>query len=439
MSALSISSWCQPEPGPAGLVQRACRQLVGSLCVVCTAMCNPSTAQSAASSGSQPPPAAQVAPQASTPAAQASAPLSECPSLSASPLTSAWCSLTQASPVLQSVQILLLGLLGIAAIGRTVLVHRRRRAKLHGGSITKVCISIETSRLTSITDDFGTGWFVAGFSGNLWKIDSAFKGYSSCTDAVGLIRCLLRVRGRDSVLLGGDDGVLHVFDVRTSSIKRLATLGSPIYRLATASDRSVVAALGSGEVALLEIQHSPGQGDFSFRELWRTKAHEGSAFDVLAHSGSFVSVGADGHLVEIDTTGKLTSSTKVTDCTIWSIAPLNSNALVLGCNDGTLIRIDSGVTVAKSKSHQSAVRQVLRSPKGEWCISLGKDRSVFATRADLSASVLLHRSRDYLYDGCISDDGQYVVVCDGAGDVTRIHLDRGIDNYDHPTLAARTV
>lgn len=116
-----------------------------------------------------------------------------------------------------------------------------------------------------------------------------------------------------------------------------------------------------------------------------------------------------------------------------------NNGLILGCNDGTLVRIESGTIVATSKSHQSAVRLVLPSPKGAWCVSLGKDRSVFATLADLSATVLLHRSRDYLYDGCMSDDGQNILVCDGAGDVTKIHLDRALDNYDHPTLAARVI
>jgi len=420
-----------------GRVQRASRLIGGSFCIVYAASCNVALAQSPAGTGLHLP--QPVTSQASAATSQASAPLSECPSISTSPVASAWCSLTQASPVLQSVQILLLGLVGTVAIGRTVLVRRRRRAKLHGGSITKDCISIETSRLTSITDDFGTGWFVAGFSGKLWKIDSAFKTPVVCTDSVGLVRCLLRLRGRDSVLLGGDDGVLHVFDVRTSTLKRLATLGSPIYRLASASDRLVLCGLGSGEVALLEIQHSPGQSDFSFRELWKTKAHSGSAFDVLASNGVFVSVGADGRLVEIDATGSITSSIQAADCTIWSIAPLGANVLVLGCNDGTLIRAESGVTVAKSKSHQSAVRLVIPSPKGEWCISLGKDRSVFVTKTDLSGSVLLHRSMDYLYDGCISDDGQDILVCDGAGDVTKIHLDRGLDSYDHPTLAARVI
>ena len=237
-----------------------------------------------------------------------------------------WCSLTQASPVLQSIQILLLGVVDTAAIGRTLFVRRRRKAKLVGGSITKDCISVENSRLTSITDDFGTGWFVAGFSGNLWKVNGAFKATAVSTESVGLVRCLLRVRGRDSVLLGGDDGVLHVFDVRTSTLKRLASLGGPIYRLASTSDRLFVAALGTGEVALLEIQNSPGQNDFSFRELWRTKAHSGSVFDVLASKGGFQSVGADGRLVEVSALGAIKSSIQAANCTISKLHHLVGRA-----------------------------------------------------------------------------------------------------------------
>ena len=151
-----------------------------------------------------------------------------------------------------------------------------------GGSVTKKLVNVENSRLTSITDDLGNGWFVAGFSGRLWKIDRAFKATAASTESVGLVRCLVQVTSRDSVLIGADDGVIHVFNVRTSTLKRLATLGGPIYRLASASDRLFVAALGTGDVALVEIQHSPGQDDYSFRELWRTRAHSGSAFDVLS-------------------------------------------------------------------------------------------------------------------------------------------------------------
>lgn len=370
-------------------------------------------------------------------ALQASAPLSECPPLRKNPVAATWCSLTQASPVLQSVQIIILGALGVTAIGRTLYVRRKRRATLLGGSVTKAVVNVENSRLTSITDDLGNGWLVAGFSGRLWSIDYASKVKMVSTESVGLVRCLVEFTSRDSVLIGADDGAIHVFNVRTSSFKRLAALGSPIYRLARASDRLFVAALGSGDVALVEIQHSPGQNDYSFRELWRTRAHAGSAFDILSVNNSFVSVGADGRFVEISTLGKIISTTQVTDCTIWSVTEMTKDTFILGCNDGNLVRIESGAITNKVKSHQAAVRLVLPSPRGQWCISLGKDRSVFATLANLSANVLLHRSRDYLYDGSISEDGQAILVCDGAGDVTKINFDRAIDNYDHATLAAR--
>lgn len=364
-------------------------------------------------------------------------PLSECPLFRSEPIAAAWCSLTQASPVLQSVQIIVVGIVAIVAIGRPLYARRKRRTTMMGGSVTKKIVNIEKSRLTSITDDLGNGWFVAGFSGKLWKIDRAFRATEVFSESVGLVRCLVQGTARDSVLIGGDDGALHVFNIRTSTLKRLATLGGPIYRLANTSDRHFIAAIGTGDVALVEIQHSPGQDDYSFRELWRIKAHTGSAFDALSVKGGFVSVGADGRLVEISTAGKITSSFQVADCTVWSVAKLGNDALILGCNDGTLVKFESGAIASKVKNHQAGVRLVLASPKGQWCISLGKDRSVFATLADLSATVLLHRSKDYLYDGCVSDDGHNVLVCDGAGDLTKISFDRSIDNYDQASLAAR--
>lgn len=370
-------------------------------------------------------------------ASQATVPLSECPSLWREPIASAWCSLTQASPVLQSIQILLLGTIGFVAVVNAVRVRKRRKEKLVTVGITKHSINVEPARLTSITNNSGTGWFVAGFSGNLWKIDKALKVTAPSSESVGLVRSLALVWGRNSVVIGGDDGIINVFDTKTSALSRLATFGSPIYRLACVSDRLFVAALGSGDVVALEIQQSPGQSDFSFREHWRVKAHNGAAFDIVATGTAFVSVGADGRLVEIDYSGSITSECKVSDATIWSITQIDAAAYVVGCNDGALARIESGKVVTKRKIHQSAARQVLTSPKSKWCVSLGKDRSVFATLADLSASVLLHRTKDYLYDGSVSDDGMSIVVCDGAGDVTLLQLDLPLDSYDHSTLAAR--
>ena len=408
------------------------RRFGGAIAFAVVATHCPASAQPAEHAGQQ-------ASQAIPVAAKASVPLSECPSIRSAPIAAAWCSLTQASPVLQSVQIIVLSLLGLAALRQTVFVRKRRRDKLVSRGLTKHTLNIETARLTSLTENFGTGWFVAGFSGRLWKVCNALTADLVCPESVGLVRSLVQFRGRDAVLIGGDDGVLHAVDAKTGGVKRLATLGSPIYRLTAVSDFLFVAGLGSGEVAVLEIQHSPGQSDFSFRELWRTKVHAGSTFDVQPTRAGFVSVGADGRFVEIDEFGVMTASTKTTDSTIWSVAEIAPNAFILGCNDGNLIRIETGKIVASAKIHQSAARLVLRSPKGLWCISLGKDRSVFATLADLSSSVLLHRSNDYLYDGSISEDGQIVLVCDGAGDVIKIDFGRPLDSYDYATLAARVI
>lgn len=260
---------------------------------------------------------------------QASAPFSECPSFLADPVANAWCFLTQASPVLQSVQIVILGLLGAAAIWRTLYVRRKRRAKLTSGNVTKEFVNVENSRLTSITDDLSNKYFVAGFSGILWKIDDSFKATVASLESVGLIRSLVHIEEHGSVLIGGDDGVLHVFDIGTSTIKRLATLGSPIYRLARASDRLFVVALGTGDVILLDVQRSPGQNDYSFQECWRIRAHSGSAFDVIPFRGGFVSVGADGQVAQISASGKITLPIKVTDCTIWSVTRVSLAPLSL--------------------------------------------------------------------------------------------------------------
>lgn len=380
-----------------------------------------------------------AAQQKAAPAAPStsSSPLSQCPDFIAAPLEAVWCSLTQASPVLQSAQILLLGLLAVAGIARAVYVRKRRRERLIGGAIKKTISHVDKNRLTSLAACTPAGYFVGGFSGDVVQLSSSANVIKAHKGHFGLIRSLCSIPDSDAVLVAGDDGVLHALSPSSSTLKRLCTLGGPIYRIRFAWRNTYLASLGNGEVVFAEIQSSPGQADYSYREIARSKCHNGSAFDVLPTKDGAISVGADGRLITLDRQGQIISSTQIVDHTIWSVVSPSPDQIILACNDGSLRLLRSG-TVAKTITiHQGAIRHLAITPKAQWCLSVGKDRSVFAVLADLSDSILLHRTTDYIYQGVFDSVGQLLTICDGAGDVTQIDFGRPLDDLDLVALRAR--
>lgn len=359
-----------------------------------------------------------------------------CPTFVAHPFGAAWCNLSGASSGLQSLQIIVVTVLALAGLYRLFRGRMTRRGPLFRRAKWAV-VSIDTGRLTTLSLSSAGAVFTGGFSGVIHELLGGRVRRTS-RHGYGLIRSTHLLQEGTHLLVGGDDGVLHGLNLQSWKPERLATFGSPIYRITQAGNEEVALALGSGEIAVCSLRKAPGELTLNVKERHRRQRHRGSAFDLMVFDGILTSVGAGGALVtESVATARKMSEVQVGSDALWSVVGAEKGSWLAGCNDGALISISDGQVAARLAVHVGGVRQLALSPRGRWCVTVGKDRCVFAVSTDLKSSVLVHRAKDYVYDVQLSPGGDVIVVCDGAGDVTRLELGRPLDDLDASTLRQR--
>lgn len=353
------------------------------------------------------------------------------------PLSSTWCHLSQASGGLQSLQILILAIVAGVAIVRGASRWRAPAMPLLRSKITKLTVVADTGRLTTISRDLADGYFVGGFSGVVHHITKATVSRSSKAD-FGLIRSSLLLRDYQVLLVGGDDGILHALDLRTWRADRVGSFGAAIYALCLVAGSKLAVGLGSGDLVVCDVQKSPGQDVTVVRELNRSHRHSGSIFEVVSARAALLSVGADGVLVGANTKNNRKSfEIRLSGETLWSVAELDSDRYVVACNDGNVIAATRDHELGRRRVHTASIRYLVASPRGRWCITVGKDRAIYAVASDLSAAILLHRARDYIYRAVFSQSGQVIALCDGAGELTAIDLGVAIDDLSVAELEAK--
>lgn len=359
-----------------------------------------------------------------------------CPSLASSLFSSIWCYLTAWSGGLQSLQIILLGILTILGSLRFFWKFIPARRVKSSQNILKKVISVESGRLTAL-EAVGDHFLTGGFSGIVYKLNSDRVTDQSAA-IFGLIRVIHVLPGQNMALVGNDEGILYSLDLSTWKTAQLGGFGAPIYRVVDYVSKQVCLALGNGETVICDLRSSPGQEGLMLKILNREKRHEGSVFDVAVNAGEALStVGADGMMrlsyAKSRRKEQLIQPTEKKQA-IWSIAALAEDRYITAANDGSLTLIQKNVPIATAKVHKASVRNISVSPQRKWCASVGKDRAVYATAEDLSDSILLHVTKDYGYQVFFAHGGERVVVCDGAGEVTVIDLRIQIDKLSPHNL-----
>ncbi len=365
-----------------------------------------------------------------------SPPLADCPRLVDHPVEAGWCFLNQLSPVLQSFQILILGAVGLFGLGVPIWRKKRKSQAFSGKRLRKFVTKVDEKRLTALCVNSGN-FYSAGFSGSVHKIDLRGKVVRSYDTGLGIIRSLCPMHASESILIGGDEGVLHVLFPNTGDLKRLHGLSSPVYRLVHAGESRYLAALGNGEVVLIDVQVSPAQKHCSFRELQRSRTRNGSVFDViqLDTREDVVSVGMEGAVVWTNFRIDAVVKVPISSHTLWAIVESKNKQFVVASNDGSLCVLGADKQLIRSRLiHQGAARNLALSPQRNWCISLGKDRSAFAVSPDLSNATLVHRANDYMYEGAFDSSGQILGICDGSGEITIVDFGATIDSLEYADL-----
>lgn len=352
----------------------------------------------------------------------------------------AWCDLGNASAGLQSLQIIGLFLIGLFGIWwRYWRPRARRKRELATRGLTKKVIRVCDGRLTAIcTNGVGT-YFTGGFSGVVYELNS--KRVSRKSDAsFGLIRSLTLLPSIHAVLVGSDDGSLSALDLDTFVATRLLHVDSAIFAIARTDSDQVALGLAKGEVRIVEIQRSPAQAGFSTRVLGGLKTHDGSVFGLSANRTEVVACGAEGKVVWV-ARRNITAASSITigKETLWSIVPGASGQLFIAANSGDIHLLKAKSLFRTRRVHKAPIRSLSMSPKGNWCLSMGKDRAVFASTSALGQSLLLHQTEDYIYDSAFSGAGNELSICDGTGAVTLLSWKQPIDNFSFAELHAACV
>lgn len=358
---------------------------------------------------------------------------SSCGSAYETPLPWAWCQLSALSSGLQSVQIIIIGALAIGALVKTTIFVRTKSRKLSAGCIEKKIISVENSRLTATALGKDGECFTAGFSGVVFLMTNKYRVKRLNQANMGLVRSLLYFNNHDVVLAGTEDGTLYAFPNGASAPIKVAAFGSSIFSMSAVDMSDFYIGLGSGDVAHCTLSRSPAQDEVVIRELRRIKCHSGKAFDVIVSDDNHaLTVGEGGELLCIEKTrnDSISFRIKASSETIWSVAEKEKGVYILGLNDGSLELVSENGSIRRASIHTSSVRHIFLSPRKRWCFSVGKDRCLYAVLPDLSDSVLLHRTRDYIYHGEIDSSGRRLIMCDGSGDVTILKFNKPIDDLD---------
>lgn len=361
-----------------------------------------------------------------------------CEPFSHSPLGSTWCNLKDWSAGLQSIQIVLWALipiLGLAVNYIRIRVQRARHLKAFLGKIR--VIAVESGRLTAVAIVSGNKFVVGGFSGKIYLLSSRRVLRKSSVSA-GLIRSLHVMRNREHVLIGSDEGLLFILSLESWKLSQIGAFGSPIYAISESKNQNFILGLGNGIIVRVEIQKSPGQEAFVLKEISRSHDHQSSVFGVLSSEKALVSVGADGRLlIRQGKQQKLSEPVlDINSQALWSAAAIADDRFVVACNDGNLLLTNKSAAIKKLKLHKASIRYIECSPQKKWCVTVGKDRCVYATTTDLSFSALLHTTKDYGYSARFSASGDCVVICDGAGEVTIIEFGKPIDDITSNELMA---